>query len=88
MQHNLVIAKPGTMNKVGEAADVLARDPNGAEKQYVPKMPEVLFATKLLNPEEATTLQFTAPSTPGNYPYLCTFPGHWRIMNGMMKVVK
>ena len=88
MQHNLVIANPGTMNKVGEAADVLARDPNGAEKQYVPKMPEVLFATKLLNPEEATTLQFTAPSTPGNYPYLCTFPGHWRIMNGMMKVVK
>lgn len=88
MQHNLVIAKPGTMNKVGDAADVLARDPNGAEKQYVPKMPEVLFATKLLNPEESTTLRFTAPSTPGSYPYLCTFPGHWRIMNGVMKVVK
>lgn len=88
MQHNLVISKPGTMNKVGDAADVLARDPNGAEKQYVPKMPEVLFATKLLNPEESTTLKFTAPSTPGNYPYLCTFPGHWRIMNGVMKVVK
>jgi putative membrane-bound dehydrogenase-like protein len=88
MQHNLLIIKPGTLDKVGNAADVLARDPNGADKQYVPKMPEVLFATKLLNPEDKVTLRFTAPSTPGDYPFVCTFPGHWRIMNGVMKVVK
>ena len=27
-----------------------------------------------------------APSAPGRYPYLCTFPGHWVIMNGVMIV--
>ena len=27
-------------------------------------------------------LHFRAPSVPGRYPYLCTFPGHWMIMNG------
>jgi len=23
---------------------------------------------------------------PGRYPYLCTFPGHWKLMNGVLIV--
>lgn len=88
MQHNWVLIKPGTTEKVGAASDALARDPKGPERNYVPEMSEVLKATKLLNPEETVTLEFTAPVTTGSYPYVCTFPGHWRIMNGVMKVVK
>ncbi len=88
MQHNLVIIMPGTLQKVGEAADALARDPKGAQTDYVPQMPEVLFSSKLLNPDESFTLQFTAPGKPGDYPFVCTFPGHWRIMNGIMRVTK
>lgn len=88
MQHNLVIGKPGTLEIVGAAADALARDPKGAEKNYVPEIPEVLHATKLLNPDEITTITFTAPSEPGDYPFICTFPGHWRMMNGIMKVTR
>jgi azurin len=88
MQHNMVIIKPGTLQKVGAAADALARDPNGAQKQYVPRMPEVLWFIKLLNPDEEGSMQFTAPSQPGDYPFVCTFPGHWRIMNGILRVVK
>ena len=88
MQHNLVITQEGEKEKVGEAADKLAMSPNGAEMQYVPDMPEVLFYTKLVNPEETVRLRFVAPEKPGSYPYICTFPGHWRIMQGVMKVVK
>ncbi|HEX8037552.1 MAG TPA: PVC-type heme-binding CxxCH protein, partial [Chryseosolibacter sp.] len=88
MQHNLVIAKQGAMEIVGKAADKLATDAKGASMQYVPDIPEVLFHTRLLNPREKVTLEFTAPEQPGDYPYVCTFPGHWRIMNGVMKVVK
>jgi azurin len=88
MQHNMVIIKPGTLQKVGAAADALARDPNGAQKQYVPRMPEVLWFIKLLNPDEEGSMQFTAPSQPGDYPFVCTFPGHWRIMNGILRVTK
>lgn len=88
MQHNLVISKPGTLKKVGAAADDLARDPQGAQKNYVPEIPEVLHATKLLEPGEVVTLTFTAPTEPGDYPFVCTFPGHWRMMNGIMKVTK
>jgi azurin len=87
MQHNLVIVKPGQKEKVGEAADKLATDPEGAELQYVPRMEEVLFATALVDPEQTVTLKFTAPTEAGEYPFICTFPGHWRLMQGVMKVV-
>ncbi|MFX0556675.1 PVC-type heme-binding CxxCH protein [Maribacter sp. CXY002] len=86
MQHNLVITMPGAMEKVGAAADKMAVDPNAAQLNYVPQMGEVLFATALLNPNDTVTLQFTAPTTPGKYPFICTFPGHWRIMQGVMIV--
>lgn len=88
MQHNLVITKRGEKEKVGMAADKMAMEADGAEKNYVPVMPEVLFATAIVDPEEKVVLRFIAPEKPGDYPYICTFPGHWRIMQGNMKVVK
>jgi putative membrane-bound dehydrogenase-like protein len=88
MQHNMLIIKPGSLQKVGNAADEMLRDPQAAQKHYVPNMPEVLHATKLLNTGDVATLEFTVPNTVGDYPYVCTFPGHWRGMNGIMKVVK
>ncbi len=86
MEHNLLITKPGTLDKVGAAADAMLRDPKASEKFYVPEIPEVLFSTKMIGPQELYTLTFTAPSQPGYYPFVCTFPGHWRMMNGIMKV--
>lgn len=86
MQHNFVLIQPGTLEKVGAAADALARDPKGAEQNYVPKMKEVIIATKLVDPEGRETLVFNAPTKPGEYPFVCTVPGHWRLMNGVMIV--
>ena len=88
MQHNLLILKPGTLEKVGAAADELAKQPNGVELQYVPNTPDVLFNTPLVDPEGRYELVFKVPDTPGDYPFICTFPGHWRIMQGVMKVTK
>jgi putative heme-binding domain-containing protein len=31
-------------------------------------------------------LRFNAPKEPGVYPYVCTFPGHWVVMNGLLVV--
>lgn len=87
MQHNLLIIKPGTLPKVGAAADAMVRDPQASKMQYVPKVPEVLWATKLVSPGETVSLRFTAPSKAGDYPFVCTFPGHWRGMNGIMQVI-
>jgi len=88
MQHNLLLIKPNTLNKVGAAADKLAQEPNGAKMNYVPKMPEVLNATPLVNPGGKYTLTIKLPGVPGDYPYVCTFPGHWRLMNGILRVTK
>ena len=88
MQHNLVIVKKGMLQKVGAVADAMLQDPKAASKNYVPKIPEVLYSTRLVNSDEEVTLQFTAPTVPGDYPFVCTFPGHWRIMNGIIRVVK
>ena len=86
MQHNMVITKPGAMEKVGRAGDAMMKDEKGADKNYVPSIPEVLYATPLVNPGQSYKLRFKAPASTGDYPFVCTFPGHWSIMNGMMKV--
>lgn len=87
MPHNLVIIKPGTNEIVGKAADKMLQSSSAAQKHYVPEVPEVLFYTKLVNPGESYTLKFQAPKEKGDYPFICTFPGHWRGMNGVMRVV-
>lgn len=88
MQHNLLIGKPGSLNIIGEAADAMLYDPKASEKHYIPEIPEVLFATPLVDPGDIYSLEFTAPKEPGMYPYVCTFPGHWRMMHGIMIVEK
>jgi azurin len=83
--HNVVIGKVGTKEKLFAAAMQMAVDPQGMAKGYIPDSPDVLFHTKLVMPNTSETIEFTAPAA-GNYPYLCTFPGHGAIMNGIMKV--
>ena len=87
MQHNMVITKPGSLEKVGRAGDAMMKDEKGAEKNYVPALAEVLYSTPLINPGQSYKLKFKAPVAVGNYPYVCTFPGHWTLMNGVMKVL-
>ena len=86
MQHNFILGTPGSLNAIGAAADEVARGPSGIALQYVPPIQQVIFYTKLVEPGETITVQFKAPTEPGQYPYVCTFPGHWRIMNGILNV--
>ena len=62
--------------------------PGGQAKDFLPETPKILFSTKLLLPGQYTKLQFTASTKVGAYPYVCTFPGHYLIMNGVMNVVE
>jgi azurin len=86
LQHNMLIIRPGTIEAVGALADAMMAAPDAAERGYVPPTPDVMWYTSLVDPGESTVLEFTAPRQSGDYPYLCTFPGHWRIMQGTMKV--
>lgn len=86
MQHNFLLLTPGSTDKVGDAADKLAESPDGLRLQYIPDVPEVLYATPLVNPNQKFSLKFRVPDVPGKYPYICSYPGHWRIMKGILIV--
>jgi azurin len=86
MQHNFLLGAQGSLERIGTAADAMMTGPDGLAQQYVPPIPEVLFATALVDPGQTLTVQFKVPEQPGDYPYVCTFPGHWRVMNGIMHV--
>jgi putative heme-binding domain-containing protein len=87
MPHNFVITSPGALEEVGNAAEAFGTQPGAAEKHYVPPSNKVLLASKLLQPREGQQVRFTAPTAPGIYPYVCTYPGHWRRMHGALYVV-
>jgi azurin len=61
---------------------------SAASNAYVPEDDAVLAATDLAKPGETVTLTFTAPNEPGEYAYICTFPGHYAMMQGVMRVVE
>ncbi|MDN5203471.1 plastocyanin/azurin family copper-binding protein [Fulvivirgaceae bacterium BMA10] len=88
IRHNLLIVAPGSLEEVGAAADKLATTPQGRDVAWVPDMPEILFATPLIGIGETFVLKFTAPEKKGKYPFVCTFPQHWRMMNGIMEVIE
>ncbi|MBC8352298.1 MAG: heme-binding domain-containing protein [Planctomycetes bacterium] len=84
--HNLALIKPGTLQRVGGLANRLIADPDAVVRQYIPDTSDILFYTDVVLPRADFTIYFRAPEQPGRYPYLCTFPGHWLVMNGEMVV--
>ncbi len=84
--HNWVLVQPDALQKVGQLGNQLIASPEAYARQYVPDTPEVIAHTDIVSPGQKQTVYFHAPSTPGNYPFLCTFPGHWMVMNGVMIV--
>ncbi|NBR85953.1 MAG: hypothetical protein EBS84_11795 [Proteobacteria bacterium] len=87
MQHNWVLVAVGAADEIGLATEKMAPQPDAQGRLYVPASAKVLQATKLLNPNDTLRLRFDAPKEPGDYPYLCTYPGHWQRMKGLLKVV-
>lgn len=81
MPHNWVLVKPGTeatvaldgLNKAPDAGYVAEGDAN------------VLAATPLAQPGKTAEVTFTAPAA-GKYPYICTVPGHYITMKGVLMV--
>ena len=55
-------------------------------RAWVPESREIIAATKLLETGQSETLRIRPIREEGVYEYVCTFPGHWRIMNGILNV--
>jgi azurin len=86
LQHNLVIFKRGTIAAYEKDLYGSMNDANAQARGFVPDSPNVLIASRLLNARESTVLSFDAPAEPGDYPFVCSFPGHWLMMRGILRV--
>lgn len=90
MPHNLIVTEPGGAQKLGLAAMSMLPDQlDGSGRAYVPQgAATILAATKLLERGQSETLKLTAPGTEGEYEFVCTFPGHWTVMQGKIVVTR
>ncbi len=84
--HNWALIKPGTLTKVGDLVNKVVSEPDAAVRNYIPKTDDVILYTDIVQPSNQMIISFQAPTQKGNYPYLCTFPGHWMVMNGQLTV--
>ncbi len=82
MTHNWVL--------VGQSVDIAKFAASGLAAGlaagYVPKSDDVIASTSLVAPGKTGEVTFTAPKYAGKYPYVCTFPGHYLTMKGVLTV--
>lgn len=84
MPHNLLVVRPGKADEVGNQA--VAMGAAGFAKAFIPDSREILWSSKLIEQGKEDVGEFLAPNTPGDYPFICSFPGHHMVMRGVMKV--
>jgi azurin len=87
MPHNLVVGRPGSLEQLGTAGGAMPMPTDPNVKPFVPDSPQVVTATNLVKEGDTERLAFMAPKAPGEYIFVCTFPGHWVRMYGVMLVV-
>ncbi len=86
MGHNLAIIDKSVNVNSFAAASIGAAQHEYIAPEYADR---VIAATKVLGPGEVEVITFTAPSEPGEYPFVCSFPGHTPAgMRGIMEVIE
>jgi azurin len=81
LPHNWVLVKAGTEASVAAAGLKL-----GEQAGYFDvRDKDALVHTPMAKPGQSTEVTFTAPD-PGKYPYICTVPGHYMMMKGVLTV--
>ncbi|MCP5542260.1 MAG: hypothetical protein H7A52_19115, partial [Akkermansiaceae bacterium] len=89
LQHNLVILKPDAKDKDGQkfAQEAWLLGEEGIKLGWVPRdHPRILVAARLLDPKAGEDLYFVAPAEAGDYPFICTVPGHSMLMRGTLHI--
>jgi azurin len=84
MAHNWVLLKAGSDAAAFDTA-ALTEKATG----YIPAklQDEILAKIDLVGPHQSGDVEFTAPTAPGDYTFLCTFPAHYQVgMHGVLTV--
>jgi putative heme-binding domain-containing protein len=86
MPHNILLVNPGKADEVG--VEAVALGAGGFAVNYVPENDNILWSSKLVDHGKEEVIEFTAPTTEGAYPYICSFPGHHLLMRGTLYVTE
>lgn len=86
MVHNVLVIDSNDDDVVSEVNQAAQRV--GADGDYIPDHEAVIASTPQADPGEVTEVEFTAPEEPGDYRYICTYPGHFATMQGVMTVAE
>lgn len=86
--HNVVLLKKGVdVDAFGKALEDYLMDPKAIDTNYIPpaQMSNVVAATEVLSYEGSDTVEVEGLEA-GEYVYLCTVPGHWQVMQGVLTI--
>lgn len=87
MPHNVVVVRADRLDAFGEQSMQLASNPRAIATHYVPNDPAEVCFSPILLPGDQYTTYFEAPKEAGEYKLVCTYPGHWRVMQGTLYVI-
>ncbi|QEH37147.1 Auracyanin-B precursor [Aquisphaera giovannonii] len=84
--HNWALLRPGSLARVGDLLNRIIAEADAAVRHYIPRSDDVIAYVDITDPGTEFAIYFRAPSARGRYPFVCTFPGHWMVMNGVLTV--
>ena len=80
MGHNFVLLKKGV-----DVTEYATRAMKARDNEYIAEGDDVIAHTNLIGGGESDTIIFDAPEK-GSYIYICSFPGHYGVMRGILIV--
>ena len=85
MGHNIVITEESNFMPVAQLINM----DNGIENGYLPVSDKILFRSDMIGGGESTslTVDLSKLDSTKSYIFFCSFPGHWAIMKGKIKLL-
>jgi azurin len=85
MGHNVVIVEENNLNKITQQINFSL----GAEKGYLPDSEDIIFISAMVGGGDTTELEMDMSKLDKtkSYVFFCSFPGHWALMRGKIKII-
>jgi len=87
--HNVVFLSSDTdLKALGLDIDQYMTNPSSSDTDYIPpsRLDEILGSIAVLSQSESS-MHTLGPLSKGSYPFVCTVPGHWSLMQGILHIM-
>ena len=85
MGHNVVIVEEKNLSKITQQINFSL----GVEKGYLPESEDIIFISAMVGGGETTEMEIDMSKfdKTKSYVFFCSFPGHWALMRGKIKII-